>query len=895
MRNDREQQGAKLSDNSRRIARNTLLLYFRMLLMMAIGLFTSRIVLDKLGESDYGVWNAVGGVVTAFTFLTAAISNAISRFLAFEIGVGDKKRLERVFATSVLVQLGLCVVLVVLVETLGMWLLVSKMSVPPESLGSAKLVLHCSLGVLVVNMLAVPFNAAIVAHERMGAFAGISIVEAVLKLGVAGVLAWLGSEKLKLYAFLMLGVALLVRGCYGLYCRKNFAESRAKLCWDKEMLSQMLGFASWSFIGSGAVVLNTQGITVLVNMFFGVVVSAARGVAAQVENIVKQFATNFLTALNPQITKSWAAGNREYCFELVGKGAKFTFLILLAFVVPLLLEAELLLDLWLKEVPELAADFSRLTLIALLVDMTGNSLLTLQLATGRLRRYYLITGLCSLLCLPVVWLAFRLGGSVMLAYWVLIGVYALVFALKMLIVSRETGFPVGKFVIKTLLPCAGVGVLSLALGAVPFNALEDGLLRLVLVCGGAWLGLIVGAWCFALTSGEKMWALGKLRPWMSDRAFLRYEYFRLMGRRLSLKQPRAYTEKVQCQKLRDRNPLYHKLVDKAEVKDYVAGKISSEHVVRTLGLWSRACEIEWSRLPQKFVLKCTHDSGSVWVCEGLGGAGDVAMAARAGAGHGLDAGKDSSKTGDSGLRADGAVASRVGGFSAVADDVASRRAEIEAQVEKALGRSHYRTMREWAYKGVQPRVIAEEYIGSDLRDYKFFCFNGVPKLLYVASERGVMGSDFASAQGPASEEGLGSNIDSGAGALGLAGRPSTDSEAGDVDSRGSASDAGVIDKVASNEDRLGEVKFDFFDMDFRHLDIRNGHPNAAVTPQKPQCFEQMKQLAATLSQGMSQVRVDFYEAGGRVLFGEYTFYHFGGFMPFEPDEADYWIGSLWEE
>ena len=766
--------------NGRRVARNAAMLYCRMFLLMFIGLFTSRVVLRELGVEDYGIWNAVGGVVTMFTFVTTAISSAISRYLAYELGRSDREKLRRVFSTGLMVQLLLCLVLAVLVETVGLWMVDAKMVIPEPRAGAARFVLHCSLGVLVLNMLSVPFNAAIIAHERMSAFAYISVGEALLKLLTAVLLGVSAFDKLETYALLMLAVALLVRVTYGIYCRRNFEECGARPKFDRPLFREMAGFAGWNFLGSGTNVLNVQGSNLLVNLFFGVAVNAARGVAAQVELVVKQFATNFLTALNPQITKSWAAGDREYCWSLVAKGAKFAYLAILLFLLPVVLEADMLLRLWLVDVPDGAVLFVRLTMLALLVDMTGNPLLTLQLATGKVRRYYLLTGLLSLLCLPAVWLAFRLGAGAEWAYVCLTAVYLAVLALRLEFARRDAGFPVGRFLREVMLRLIVLTALSSVLPLLVRVLMAEGALRLVLVCGLSWISVAVCAFGFVLTPGERVLLLRKPQPWMPDRLYLELMYWRAFGRVPDLGNPLRYTEKLQWLKLHDRNPLYHKLVDKAAVKPYVAAIIGEEHMVPTLGVWDSPAEIDWDALPDRFVLKCTHDSGSTIICR------DKASFDR---------------------------------------DAACRR------LIAGLRKDYYKPMREWAYKGVKPRVIAERYLEGEINDYKFFCFGGVPGFLYVASDR-------------------------------------------------------------FNADE--ETKFDFFDMEWNHLDIRNGHPNAAVPPERPACFEEMKRLAAELSKGIPQVRVDFYEVDGTALFGEYTFYHMGGFVPFDPDSADFMMGEMFK-
>ena len=771
-----------LSEDSKRIARNTLLLYVRMLLLLFIGLFTSRVVLAALGETDYGVYNAVGGMVTVFTFLTVSISSAISRFLAFELGNGgDAIRMRKLFSAGIAIQLVFALVLVILAETAGLWFLHHRMNIPDGRMGAAEIVLQCSLVALVIQLLAIPYNAAIIAREKMSAFAFISLLEAGLKLAVALMVKYCLNDRLVLYAFLMAAVALVVRMSYGYYCRRHFPESRGKLIVDRSLLREIFSFSGWNFFGSSSYVLNTQGVTILVNIFFGVALNAARGVALQIENIAKQFVSNFLTAINPQITKSWASGNRDYCFSLVAKGVKFSLLVILAFFLPLYFEAECALDLWLAKVPAHSADFVRLALVGLLVDMVGNPLLTLILATGKVRNYYLLTGLTSYLCLPLAWLAFKLGAPVEWSYVSFILIYLIVLLERFVMARRIASFPLGKF-FRSLAPMLQVFALAFALAFMAHLLMPQGILRLLLVCTVSWLALLGFTCLLALTPGERAFLTRKLgRHRVPLKWALEDGYYEVFGQRPDLNRPRRYTEKLQKMILCDHNPLYHRLVDKAEVKSYVSSLIGEEHIIPTLGVWSRAEDIDWDSLPDYFVLKCTHDSGSALICR---------------------------------------------------DKASFDREAACEKLRAALSRDYWKVSREWAYKGVKPRIIAEAYLGDDVADYKFFCFNGKPELLFVATERQKEGE---------------------------------------------------------------EVKFDFFDMSFNHLDIRNGHPNASVPPARPEHFEEMKDLAARLSAGLPQVRVDFYELGGKVYFGEYTFYHFRGLVPFEPDGWDVKIGNLWKE
>ncbi len=501
---------ASISENNRRIARNTILLYFRMLVMTVIALLTSRVVLNALGTEDYGVYNAVGGAVMLFTFLTTSISSSIGRFMAVEIESGDAVRMHRVFSVGVFVQTVFAAVLVLLAETLGMWFLTDRMMIPDGRMEAARIVLHCSLATLVVDLFAVPFNAAIIAHERMSAFALISVADAVLKLAVALAITLSPADKLCSYAVLMLLRSVGVRALYGVYCRRHFAECRGRLEWDGKLFRQIAGFSTWSTIGASAGVFNTQGVNLIVNVFFGVAVNAARGVASQVEGLARMFVSNFLVALNPRITKSWSAGEKDYCFELVRKGMKFAFLGIFVFFIPLFLETGTLLSLWLRVVPAFSADFVRLTLVALLVDLSCNSALTLILAEGRIRNYYIASGAVSYLCLPLVWLAFRMGASPAWAYVCFIAVYLVVNVIRLFVVRAQTGFSLRVLARKVVLPLLAVSALSLGCAAAVHLSLPEGLVRTLLVCVCGWAVLSVGSYFLVLTDGERSFVRRKL-------------------------------------------------------------------------------------------------------------------------------------------------------------------------------------------------------------------------------------------------------------------------------------------------------------------------------------------------------------------------------------------------
>lgn len=397
------------SDNNKRIAKNTLLLYFRMLFMMVVSLYTSRVILNALGVEDFGIYNVVGGVVAMFTVISGSLSAAISRFITYELGKGDQSKLNRIFSASVTIQLLLSLIIVVLIESVGVWFLNAKMTIPEDRMAAANWVLQFSIITFVINLISVPYNAAIIAHEKMSAFAYISILEAVCKLAIAFLIIVSPIDKLIFYAILMCAVSIIVRLTYGHYCKKHFAECNYHFHWDKEILKKMFGFAGWNFIGASSAVLRDQGVNIVINIFCGPAVNAARGISSQVNSAIMGFVNNFTTALNPQITKSYASGDNKYMMTLIFQGARLSFYILLLLSLPVILNAHYILKLWLSNVPEHTELFVQLILICAMGESLSNTMVTAMLATGNIRNYQIVVGGLQMLNLPVSYVCLRLG------------------------------------------------------------------------------------------------------------------------------------------------------------------------------------------------------------------------------------------------------------------------------------------------------------------------------------------------------------------------------------------------------------------------------------------------------------------------------------------------------
>lgn len=397
--------------NNKRIAKNSVLLYLRMFFLMAISLFTSRVILQTLGVEDFGIYNAVGGFVALFAVVSQSLSSASSRFLTFAMGEGDNNKLGKVFSSTLLIHIFLAIIIALLAEAVGVWFVNNKMIIPEERLDAANWTFQFSILSFCTNIITVPHNAAVIAHERMGAFAYISIFEGISKLLICYLLLISPIDKLVFYAILMFCVCFISRGLFVLYCLKHFPESHSRFTYDKGLLKELFGFAGWNFIGSSAAVLRDQGGNILINLFFGPVVNAARAIANQVLHVVQGFVESFMTAIRPQITKSYASGDHDYMMTLIFYGSRLSYYMLLIICLPILINADFLLNIWLKTVPDHSVLFVQLILVFILMESISYTLITAQQATGVIRNYQLVVGGLQLLNVPVSYLFLKLGGT----------------------------------------------------------------------------------------------------------------------------------------------------------------------------------------------------------------------------------------------------------------------------------------------------------------------------------------------------------------------------------------------------------------------------------------------------------------------------------------------------
>ncbi len=430
--------------NNKQIAKNTLSLYFRMILTMAVSLYTSRVVLATLGVEDFGIYNVVGGIVVMFGFLNGAMSVATQRFLSFEIGRGDILQLNKVFSSAILVHIIIAVAILLLAESVGLWFLNTQLSISPERMGAANWVYQFSVFALVINVVSVPYNALIVSYEEMGVYAYISILEVTLKLLIVYLLNCFEFDKLKFYAILVFSVALLIRAIYQLYCTRKYPSCKFKFVWNKEILKRLTAFSGWSLFGSVAYMAKGQGVNVILNVFFGALLNAAWGISQQVNAAVVIFAQNFVTAINPPIIKAYAQGNRDRMFALLFNGLKYTFFMAFCLVVPLLFETNFVLSLWLKEVPEYTVVFVQYTLIVILIEMFSHVIGTTVQATGQIKWYQIIVGGILFLNLPFSYIAIRLTGSPLSPMYVAIVLSTVSMLIRFHILYRLIHYPLSR-------------------------------------------------------------------------------------------------------------------------------------------------------------------------------------------------------------------------------------------------------------------------------------------------------------------------------------------------------------------------------------------------------------------------------------------------------------------
>lgn len=470
---------------------------------MVISLFTSRIILDSLGISNYGIYNVVGGFVSIFAIMSSSLTNSISRFLTFELGKGDLEKLKRVFPTSLNVMFALSIVVLTVGETAGLWFINCKANIPNERLEAANFVYQLSIATFIMGLISVPYNASIISHEKMKTFAYIGIFEVVMKLIIVYALYVSPFDKLKIYALLLFLLSLSIRLIYGIYCNRNFQECHYRFIFDKPLLRQMTGFAGWNFLGQGAYQLNNSGVNLLINIFFGVTLNAARGIAVQVNNTLSQFTSNFMVALTPQITKSYAAGQLPEMHDLIFRGAKFSYFLCLLFLIPICIETDYILNLWLIEVPDYTVSFVRWSLYITAISMFSGTLITALHATGNIKRYMIIVGLVEVSNFPITYMAFKLGANPLYSYYIYFGVYLVLMFLRLYLVKDLIKMSGRRFMREVYARAAMVSAVCVIPPLLIMFAMPSSFVRLALICIVSCLSTVGAVYVLGFTSDER--------------------------------------------------------------------------------------------------------------------------------------------------------------------------------------------------------------------------------------------------------------------------------------------------------------------------------------------------------------------------------------------------------
>lgn len=501
---------AEALSNNKRIAKNTLFMYFRMFFTMCVSLYTSRVVLATLGFTDYGLNNVIGGIIAMFSFINGAMTNTTSRFITFVLGKGDEKRLKVVFSMGFYIHCLIALLIVILGETIGLWFLYNKMVIPPDRMFAAQWLYQLSIASSVMSIIAVPFSSSIIAHEKMDIYAYISIFDSVMKLLIVFLLAIAPFDKLIFYATLLFCIQILDFLFNQIYCHIKFPESHIIKVWDKDLLKSMGGFASWSLVGNFSYVFYSQGINLLINMFCGAAVNAARGIAVQVENAINQFTTNIQTAINPQIIKSYSQNNMHRMFTLIFASSKVCFYLMYILTLPVMLEATFILGIWLGKYPDHTINFLRLTLINTILNTLVNPMFTANLATGKVKIYHTVIGTLNVVCMPITYVVIRLTGIPETLFLLTVIMNMVGIFLRLFIMWKQIGMPITMWLHKVLLHIVLVVFSGAIIPFILYCMMDDTVSRFFAVCIACVICITLASYFLGLNVHERQMMTSKV-------------------------------------------------------------------------------------------------------------------------------------------------------------------------------------------------------------------------------------------------------------------------------------------------------------------------------------------------------------------------------------------------
>jgi O-antigen/teichoic acid export membrane protein len=493
-----------IPSNTRRIAKNTLMLYFRQILIMLVSLYTVRVVLETLGAEDYGIYNVVAGVVTMFGFLSGSMAAASQRYLAFEIGRGDYEQLKRVFSLCLTIYVLIALAVLVLAETIGLWFVSNKLIIPPERKSAALWVYQFSIISFLFTIMVTPYMAAIIAREDMNIYAHMSIIETILKLGIVFLLRFMRWDKLPLYGLLLCAVTIISMGIYRIVCKHKYQECRFRFYWNKDLFKDIAGYTGWNLYGSIAWIFKNQIVNILINQFFNPAVVAARGIASSVNSAVSSFSNNFSVALNPQIIKNFAANQKTEMLCLMFRGAKGAYFLMYLFTLPIMIEMPFVLSIWLKSPPEYSVLFTRLVLLDTLINSVSYPIVAAIQATGKNKLQQIVQGSIFFLNLPISFIVLLLGFP---AYSVMIIVICLTFITlvsRVIILRMLISFSVIQFFKKVIQPICIVSILSAVFPILLSLLWKQNLLRFFIITSISIISICVCIYLIGLSKAERL-------------------------------------------------------------------------------------------------------------------------------------------------------------------------------------------------------------------------------------------------------------------------------------------------------------------------------------------------------------------------------------------------------
>ncbi|MBD5320661.1 MAG: lipopolysaccharide biosynthesis protein [Bacteroides sp.] len=452
----------------------------RMLITIAVNLYTVRVLWQILGIDNYGIYNVVGGVVMMFAFLNNAMIASSQRFISFELGLGDKERISKVFSLSITIHFLLAIIILIFAETIGLWFLNYKLNIPADRMVAANWVFQCSVVTFIINVISVPYNACIVAHEHMKAYGYLGIAEVTFKLLIVFLLLLIPGDKLILYSVLILSVALIMRTIFGIYCTHNFDECHYKFIRDSHLMRDMFAFAGWSFVGNLGFSVRDQGLNIVINLFFNVAVNAAKGIAAQVGGVISGFASSFTMALNPQITKRYAVGDIDAMMSLVFSGCKYSVLLMMVIVLPLIMAAKPILLLWLGDVAPYTVDFLKLTLVIVLIESIVNPITTSLQATGNIKLFQILISVLMIATVPIayIWLMYNHNPYIVMYVSIFISLAAII--IRLLLLRHQILFSYNQFIRKVIAPIILTFMLAAPISWFLYQFVNDTLFSLII-------------------------------------------------------------------------------------------------------------------------------------------------------------------------------------------------------------------------------------------------------------------------------------------------------------------------------------------------------------------------------------------------------------------------------